>query len=426
MNDPHSSQPGGPPEFPDWPKSPHDGRAPELAAVRAAEAEAARRLEAAQAEAARQQEAAKSLAAMIAGAAPVVTMAVLILNILAYVASGVITKAWFAPTAQQLLSIGADHWATTTSGQWWRLLSSAFLHFGLIHLFANMQAMLCVGRLAEGLYGSRTLGFIYFFGAIVSGIASIWWTPQAVCVGASGAVFAVYGALAAYLVFQRGSFPAGVAQSLLANTAVFVGYNVIFGLTTPGISNAAHLGGLGAGFALGAIMARPTDPQRRARQAFPRAVAGVAASVAVAGTLLWAMPKVEPGYRELTEFRGDWHAFLEAQDGIVAGYGRLFNQVAQPQVESAAFVKDADAVAGQWEKWARQLSRARMPDTLRARAVQRAVVAFCEKRRDVCRLLSAAVRDDDAARIERVAPLAKESEELLKEIERLRAGAEVD
>ena len=82
-------------------------------------------------------------------------------------------------------------------------------------------------------------------------IASIWWYDATVSVGASGAIFGLYGVFLAFLLTKI--FPPDFAKSFLICTAVFVGFNLIMGLTG-GIDNAAHIGGLLSGFVFGLIL----------------------------------------------------------------------------------------------------------------------------------------------------------------------------
>src|SRR5436190_9422387 len=126
-----------------------------------------------------------------------VTPIVIALNVLAYLAVSVSGGRWMQPDSDLMVKFGADLWQLTTAGQWWRLLTSAFLHFGFIHLLANMYALASVGPVCERLFGSVFFGVLYLFSALLSGLASVWWDRYAISAGASGAVFAVFGALIA-------------------------------------------------------------------------------------------------------------------------------------------------------------------------------------------------------------------------------------
>ena len=257
-----------------------------------------------------------------------VTWIILAVNILIYLAMVLSGVDWYSPKSADVLKWGANFAPYTLNGQWWRLLSAAFLHFGIIHIASNMWALYAAGDLTERLFGNRFYALIYLFGAIASSMASTWWSPGAIEAGASGAVFAIYGALLAYLLFQRKSFPAGVVQPMIKSTLFFIGYNVYFGLTTTSVSNSAHLGGLLSGFVMGMLVCRPLDSVRRATQAVPRTVAGLTLAVASLGLggqylhshaqILLAGPAfrqhLQTAWIESQQIAAVWNKFQQAAD----------------------------------------------------------------------------------------------------------------
>jgi TPR repeat protein/membrane associated rhomboid family serine protease len=198
---------------------------------------------------------------------------------------------WLVPHGEDAIRWGADLWALTTSGQWWRLLTSAFVHFGLIHIAFNMWALYQAGQLTERLFGRWFFLLLYLYCAVMSGLTSIWWDRPDVCAGASGAIFGVFGALLAYLILHRKAFPVTVVQPLMKSTIAFIGYNIFFGLTQKNISNSAHIGGLISGFAIGLVIARPIDLAGRRRQFWPRFLAGIVVLVVTLAAAVHAIPK---------------------------------------------------------------------------------------------------------------------------------------
>lgn len=222
-----------------------------------------------------------------------VTPAIVGLNVLMYVIMGIAGVGWFSPEPAKMVTWGADFWPLTTDGEWWRLLTNTFLHFGLVHLCFNMVALLNAGIFSERLFGNKSFAAIYLFGMVASSIGSDWWyhNDKVVCAGASGAIFAVYGALLAYLAFQSNSFPKDAVKPLVSNAVVFVCYNVFYGAAHEGISNAAHLTGLASGFLSGAAFCRPLDAARRNAQAVPRFFIGIIVCVMVVAVGLFLMPK---------------------------------------------------------------------------------------------------------------------------------------
>jgi membrane associated rhomboid family serine protease len=154
--------------------------------------------------------------------------------------------------ASELLHLGANFGPFVEQGQWWRLLTNTFLHGGLFHIVANMFGLIFVGLFLEPAIGTRRFAIIYLSTGILASIASIWWHAATVSVGASGAIFGMYGVFLALLL--KKVFPSALNKAFLTSTLVFVGFNLVMGLAG-GIDNAAHIGGLVSGFVIGLTMA---------------------------------------------------------------------------------------------------------------------------------------------------------------------------
>ena len=142
-----------------------------------------------------------------------------------------------------LLKLGANHAPLVMQGEAWRLVAAMFLHGGLLHIGLNMFALYQAGQIVERLFGAGGFLLLYLGAGIAGNVASMWWNPQAVSVGASGAVFGVYGALLAYLRAQPGSMPMSVFNQIRSSTLAFIGYSLFAGVALPGIDNGAHVGG---------------------------------------------------------------------------------------------------------------------------------------------------------------------------------------
>lgn len=151
-----------------------------------------------------------------------------------------------------LLKWGADYAPLTTHGQWWRLLTSIFIHGGVVHLTMNMAALLYVGGFLEPRIGTQKYVVGYVLTGLIASICSVWWHSDVVSIGASGAIFGLYGIFLALLITRR--FPPALNQSLLGFLVVFIAYNILFSLN-PHIDIAAHIGGLVSGVILGLIIA---------------------------------------------------------------------------------------------------------------------------------------------------------------------------
>ena len=206
-------------------------------------------------------------------------------------------------SAAGLLKWGADFGPLTANDQqWWRLLASCFLHLGILHLLCNMYALSQVGWLTERLFGNWFFLLIYLGCGLAGNLTSLAFHPAQVSVGASGAIFGVYGALIGYLARQGSGFPRRVMTPVLASAVVFVVWNIGGGLldminhyaasianpqnTRPSIDMAAHGGGLVSGLIFGFLGARPLPGAERRAVTSSRGAALATCICVVTGLLL--------------------------------------------------------------------------------------------------------------------------------------------
>ncbi len=180
-----------------------------------------------------------------------ITPIIIYLNILIFMIMVFTGLGFFSFKGQDLLAWGANFRPSTTNGEWWRLLTSTFLHGGLIHLIANMYGLLFVGIFLEPLLGRTKYLTVYLLMGILASCASLWWYDATVSVGASGAIFGLYGLFLALLLTKI--FPPDFGKAFLTSTLIFIGYNLLMVLNG-GIDNAAHIGGLLSGFVVGLIL----------------------------------------------------------------------------------------------------------------------------------------------------------------------------
>ncbi len=223
-----------------------------------------------------------------------VAKALVALNVLVYGAMVVRGVSWISPTVGDLVTWGGNFGPRTLGGQPWRLLSAAFLHGGALHLAMNMFVLWSSGPVIERIFGRARFAAVYLFAAVFGGIASVALHPLNVSVGASGAVFGLYGAFGAFLLRERGSIPRAVLARLGRVAGSFVVYNIVFGLSLPMIDNAAHVGGLLGGAAAGAWLTRPLIlPRPRSALRVWLVVVLSAAAVVVAGRKLPPPPDLQ-------------------------------------------------------------------------------------------------------------------------------------
>jgi rhomboid protease GluP len=192
----------------------------------------------------------------------IATQAIFGINIAVFIGMLLGGASLMSPTGDVLLQWGANFGPYTLGGQWWRLLTSCFVHIGLLHIAFNMWCLWFLGELAEQLYGHATFAGVYLLCGLSGSLASIWWhRAPTLSAGASGAIFGIAGAVIASIKlgdFHSGVMARGTMQSLIA----FIGYNVVFGILVGTTDNACHFGGLLAGLLLGALIAK-VAPQPR-------------------------------------------------------------------------------------------------------------------------------------------------------------------
>lgn len=177
-----------------------------------------------------------------------VTPIVIELNILIFIIMVFAGLGFITFNEKDLLNWGANYRPSIMNGEYWRLFTNIFLHGGLIHVMMNMYALFFVGIFLEPVLGSKRFGLFYVIAGILASIASIWWHEKTVSIGASGAIFGMYGIFLSLLLTKL--FPKDFKKSFLLSTSIFVGYNLILGLSG-GIDNAAHIGGLLSGMIIG-------------------------------------------------------------------------------------------------------------------------------------------------------------------------------
>src|SRR6185437_16019006 len=137
---------------------------------------------------------------------------------------------------------GSNFAPLTLTGDWWRLITNLFIHFGIIHLLANMYALYFIAIYLESMLGKQKYIAAYLCTGVFGSLLSLWWhTTPVNSAGASGAIFGLYGLFFAFLTTDI--IPAKVRQSLLKSIGIFILYNLLYGFKS-GVDMAAHVGGI--------------------------------------------------------------------------------------------------------------------------------------------------------------------------------------
>lgn len=167
---------------------------------------------------------------------PFLTYTFLVINIIIF---GLMTLAGGSTEQRVLIAFGAKVNSLILEGEVWRLITSIFVHIGVLHLFFNLYALKALGSLAEEMFGHRKFFFIYLLAGLGGSISSFIFS-SALSAGASGAIFGLLGALVYYSYKRPSLWKSGLRTNLILVILV----NIAFGLIVPGIDNFAHLGGL--------------------------------------------------------------------------------------------------------------------------------------------------------------------------------------
>jgi membrane associated rhomboid family serine protease len=172
------------------------------------------------------------------------------------------------PTVQDLVSWGANFGGLVLAGQWWRLLTAAFVHVGILHLATNMWCLWNLGLLGEPLLGPVGIIAVYVLTGIAGNLLSTAVHPQIVGAGASGAVFGLAGVLIMLLKARLLPVAPEEVGRLRKSVIYFALLNFVIGgtsmflRTSIQIDNMAHLGGFLCGLAVGAPLVPRIGPAR--------------------------------------------------------------------------------------------------------------------------------------------------------------------
>lgn len=256
------------------------------------------------------------------GTRPLVTPALVILNCLVFIATIVAGSGVIEPNTKILIQWGTNYGPLTLDGEWWRLFSATFLHFGILHLLLNMWALWSLGTLTERFFGSVHYLLLYVFAGMCGSIASLLWSPGVNSAGASGAIFGVIGGLLAFMVNPQTRMPPSVVFAQRNSALVFIAYNLFNGFSHAGIDNAAHIGGLIGGFSMGWCLARPLERQARANPA-PRLLLGLVTGIAALVALSWPLAHPSPMAAAERRFRHQFLVFADDEQTAVAAQNRL-------------------------------------------------------------------------------------------------------
>ena len=341
-----------------------------------------------------------------------VTPTLIALNVLVFIAMVATGMSPLAPGSGELLRWGSNFGPFTLDGQWWRLFTSMFLHFGLAHLAFNMLGLWSLGKLTERLFGSAAFLFIYLFAGLCGSLGSLLWHPLINSAGASGAIFGVLGALLAFMINPRTRIPAHIAAAQRNSALIFIAYNLFNGFAHAGIDNAAHIGGLLAGIGMGWFLALPLERQESPQTAAPRRLAlalliGIPLLAGVWGWLAYAprLNGAERGFRRqfLAVMRGvttlelDWQYLVQQAHDRKMGDAELAGSFAEQQTR--------------WKDLAGQTSLITLPAGSKLEPLRQSLNSWLSDQSEAMGELAAGLRASDKSRVELAVMDVKKNQE---------------
>jgi rhomboid protease GluP len=188
------------------------------------------------------------------------TTMILLLNTALYLATGLYSMSsgkgnLINIDVETLVQFGAKYSPLIVQyGQWWRLVTAGFLHGGLLHIAMNSWVLFDLGAQIEEVFGAARLIAIYFCATIGGFLASMFWSPRIPSMGASAGIMGLIGAMIALGMMHRTALGAAI-RGIYVRYAIYV---LLFGLLPFfSVDNAAHLGGLAAGFAIAWLAGLP-------------------------------------------------------------------------------------------------------------------------------------------------------------------------
>lgn len=176
------------------------------------------------------------------------TIALIFINAAVYLAG-------FAVGQDRIFQAGAMFGPFVAQGQWYRILTYGFIHNGIAHIAVNMLSLYYMGSFTEVAMGRVRMFLTYMISLIASGLAVYYFGFNEATVGASGAIFGLFGAL-----FAIGIRTGKGGRQLIVQALPILLINLAFTFAAPGISKAGHVGGLVAGFIIGLLIYQPPKP----------------------------------------------------------------------------------------------------------------------------------------------------------------------
>lgn len=139
--------------------------------------------------------------------------------------------------------------------EWWRLATAMFLHLDIVHLAINMASLYIIGIIVEQACSRLTYLITYLIAGVSGSLLSLYLSPYFLLVGASGAIFGLFGLLVGYYVVNK-NIPSLSNKSAILNFWIIIGLNILIGFSLPIVDISSHIGGMISGFIGGYLISK--------------------------------------------------------------------------------------------------------------------------------------------------------------------------
>lgn len=191
---------------------------------------------------------------------PILTYFLIIINVIIFALMYIYGNG--SENLDTLVKFGANYTPLVKSGEYYRMITSAFLHIGVMHLIFNMYALYVAGSQIEYIYGRVKYIFIYLISAIMGSLFTVALSgDNVVAAGASGAIFGLFGSLLYFGYNYRGY----MGNALISQIVPVVALNIFIGFSNPNIGNAAHIGGLIGGYLISMVLGANINEENKNR-----------------------------------------------------------------------------------------------------------------------------------------------------------------
>ncbi|MBB6242407.1 rhomboid family intramembrane serine protease [Rhodanobacter sp. MP1X3] len=347
-----------------------------------------------------------------------VTLIIIAINLIVFAAMCIGGVGVFDADSNLVMKWGSNYGPMTMGGQWWRLFTSMFVHFGIIHIALNMFVLFQNGRMIERLFGSFRFILLYVFAGLAGSMVSLLWNPEVNSAGASGAIFGLIGGLLVFVLNPRNRVPKAVVQEHRNSTLLFVGYNLFYGFAHTGIDNGAHIGGLVAGLAMGFLLARPLDLESRAKSDVNRVLMATGSGALALGLMMWPLKNPSATTEGDLQFRSALTAVGPQNVIAINATNRLNDKARAGAISTKEFAAELETdVVPKWELPYNEIAAAKLGPQDSNYPLQQAMLRYLGGRRNSLRLVAEAIDKNDDRLMQQAEEETKDAAAALADIQ---------